>query len=361
MTNTPIGTTDGKLSARQIWLGTVACLLGLAGAVFYFFFNAPAGPSKSAGASQEVLQCALPPVPGSAAHPGMAWVPAGIFDMGDTVYPEEKPVMKTKVKGFWMDRTEVTNDQFAQFVQATGHITLAERAPDPQLHAQLPELMRQAGAVVFTMPKVIHNMEDPRQWWRYVPGANWRHPGGPGSSIEGRGAFPVVHITYADALAYARWRGHELPREAEWDWAARGGAAELPSQHDQPEKANTWQGVFPMANSGEDGFMGVAPVGCYAGNAYGLHDMVGNVWELTSDSFVPDRTVKSAGVDPDSAQRPPPFRSMATQFRVIKGGSFLCAPNYCMRYRAGSRQPQEEDLAVSHLGFRTLLRAPPPP
>jgi formylglycine-generating enzyme required for sulfatase activity len=193
-----------------------------------------------------------------------------------------------------------------------------------------------------------------------VPGANWQHPAGPSSTIDKHGHFPVVHITYEDALAYAKWKGRSLPTEAQWEWAARAGASALPHQHDQPASANTWQGIFPMANSAEDGFAGLAPVGCYGANAWGLFDMIGNVWELTSDVFVADRTApaigQGQGLDPDAAQKPPDFKAGKVQARVIKGGSFLCAPNYCMRYRAGSRQAQEEDLAVSHLGFRTVLQ-----
>lgn len=292
----------------------------------------------------------------------MVWIPAGRFDMGDKVYPEETPVLNVQVKGFWMDRTEVTNQAFAAFVKATGYVTVAERPVDPKHLANLPDSMQQAGAVVFKMPAQLTQGDDPRQWWHYVPGANWQHPAGPTSSIAQHGHFPVVHITYEDALAYAKWLGHTLPTEAEWEWAARAGAQEMPQQHDQPAGANTWQGIFPTANSSEDGFAGLAPVGCYGANAWGLFDMIGNVWELTSDVFVAERKVsangqsKDQGLDPDAAQKPPVFKTGTPQARVIKGGSFLCAPNYCMRYRAGSRQPQEEDLAVSHLGFRTILR-----
>lgn len=304
------------------------------------------------------LQCDLPAPDAKAPHPGMVWVPPGKFDMGDSVYAEEKPVRNVQVKGFWMDRTEVTNQEFAAFVKATGYVTVAERPVDPKLHASLPEVMRQAGAVVFKMPSQLTRGDDPSQWWQYVPGANWQHPAGPATSIEKHGHFPVVHITYEDALAYAKWKGRTLPTEAQWEWAARAGAKELPSQHDQPASANTWQGIFPMANSAEDGFAGLAPVGCYGANAWGLFDMIGNVWELTADVFVAERSTpaKGQGLDPDAAQKPPVFKAGTPQARVIKGGSFLCAPNYCMRYRAGSRQPQEEDLAVSHLGFRTILQ-----
>jgi formylglycine-generating enzyme required for sulfatase activity len=257
-----------------------------------------------------------------------------------------------------MDRTEVTNQEFAAFVKATGYVTVAERPVDPKLHASLPEPLRRAGAVVFKMPSQLTRGDDPSQWWQYVPGANWQHPAGPATTLEKHGHFPVVHITYEDALAYAKWKGRTLPTEAQWEWAARAGAKELPSQHDQPASANTWQGIFPMANSAEDGFAGLAPVGCYGANAWGLFDMIGNVWELTADVFVAERSTASngQGLDPDAAQKPPVFKAGTSQARVIKGGSFLCAPNYCMRYRAGSRQPQEEDLAVSHLGFRTILQ-----
>ena len=304
------------------------------------------------------LQCDLPAPDAKAPHPGMVWVPPGKFDMGDSVYAEEKPVRNVQVKGFWMDRTEVTNQEFAAFVKATGYVTVAERPVDPKLHASLPEVMRQAGAVVFKMPSQLMRGDDPSQWWQYVPGANWQHPAGPATSIEKHGHFPVVHITYEDALAYAKWKGRTLPTEAQWEWAARAGVQELPSQHDQPASANTWQGIFPMANSAVDGFAGLAPVGCYGANAWGLFDMIGNVWELTADVFVAERSTlaKGQGLDPDAAQKPPVFKAGTPQARVIKGGSFLCAPNYCMRYRAGSRQPQEEDLAVSHLGFRTILQ-----
>jgi len=318
------------------------------------------------------LQCELPPSSAAAPKPGMVWIPDGVFDMGDSVYPEEKPVRNVRVKGFWMDRTEVTNAEFSAFVKATGYVTVAERPVNPQLVANLPEDMRKPGAVVFKVPAQLTHGDDPRQWWQYIPGANWKQPAGPHSNIDNFGQFPAVHITYEDAQAYAQWKGHRLPTEAEWEWAARAGAKALPGQHDQPASANTWQGIFPMANASEDGFAGLAPVACYAPNAYGLFDMVGNVWELTADVFVTDRPAVSSsqgssanqGLDPDEAQRPPIFKTLQAnsqpnsqpKVRVIKGGSFLCAPNYCMRYRAGSRQPQEDDLAVSHLGFRTIYQ-----
>jgi formylglycine-generating enzyme len=315
-----------------------------------------AGTPGASVAGSAVLQCpTAAPVP-DAAHPGMVWVPGGNLAFGDTVYPEEQPVRSTPVGGFWMDRTEVRNDDFSAFVNATGYVTVAERPVDPALHPDLPPDMRQPGAVVFVMPNATDGSGRLTQWWRYVPGANWRHPGGPQTDIVGRGAFPVVAVTVEDAQAYARWKGHDLPTEAQWEWAARAGQAEKPDR-DPPAAANTWQGLFPVANSGDDGFIGLAPTGCYPANAYGLFDMIGNVWEITADRWTPGhRSTPSGGFDP----APTPTRASATGQHVIKGGSYLCAPNYCMRYRAGARQPQDDDLGTSHLGFRTVLNAPGP-
>ena len=210
-------------------------------------------------------------------HSGMVWVPAGTFQMGDTVYPEEGPAVTAHVRGFWMDSHEVTNGEFAAFVKATGYVTQAERPVDPRTHPDLPPDMLKSGAAVFVVPKQVDGYEDISQWWRYTPGANWRHPAGPGSSIKGRENFPVVEVTEQDAKAYARWKGHTLPTEAEWEWAARAGNPKPGLDHDQPKNANTWQGVFPVLNSGADGFVGLAPAGCYAPNAFGLYDMIGNV------------------------------------------------------------------------------------
>jgi sulfatase modifying factor 1 len=317
-------------------------------------------PRASAGVQADALapqQCALPQEPTASPHPGMVWVPAGTFALGDTVYAEEQPVRPATVKGFWMDRTEVTNAQFARFIQATGYVTLAERPVDTKLHPGLPPDMQQPGAVVFINPADVRNGGDLRQWWQYVPGASWRHPGGPATSIEGRDAFPVVNVTQEDAQAYARWAGRALPSEVEWEWAARGGLAEN-NDRSQPTQANTWQGVFPVSNQASDGFTALAPVGCFAPNGFALLDMIGNVWELTADRYT-ERHGAENNIPPDQppvAQRPgaEPGR------HVIKGGSYLCAPNYCMRYRPGARQPQEDDLATAHVGFRTVLRATGP-
>jgi len=333
-------------------LGGVAVLALASGSWWWW-----QGQQTAQRARAERLQCPLPADVAGTRYPGMVWVAAGNFDYGDTVYPEERPVRKTAVEGFWIDRTEVTNDAFAQFVQATGYVTLAERPVDPRLHPDLPPAMRLPGAVVFEMPNAVTGTGDIRQWWRYVPGANWRHPNGPANNIEGRGSFPVVAVTYEDALAYARWKGRSLPTEVQWEWAARAGQPGPAAPHDPPREANTWQGLFPVANTADDGFVGLAPVGCYAPNAAGLSDMLGNVWELTADNYTPDHAADTAS--PGGAVAPV-VRQVTTGQRVIKGGSFLCAPSYCMRYRAGARQAQEADLAASHIGFRTVLRAPGP-
>lgn len=302
------------------------------------------GGTRTAGqAAAERLACDASRLHLAGPHPGMAWVPAGRFTLGDSVYPEEGPPRAVQVEGFWMDRTEVTNDEFAEFVRATGYVTVAERPVNAATHPALPAALRQPGAVVFVMPNDVRGRGDVTQWWRYAIGASWRQPGGPGTDINGRGAFPVVAVTLEDARAYARWKGRSLPSEAQWEWAARAARADAPSSRQPPLDANTWQGLFPVINSADDGFVGVAPVACYPPNALGLHDMIGNVWELTTDLW---------NVHDGAPAQP--------ARHVIKGGSWLCAASYCMRYRAGARQPQEADLGTAHVGFRTILVAPAP-
>lgn len=293
-----------------------------------------------------------------APHSGMVWVPGGRYTMGDTVYPEEGPFQQVDVAGFWMDRHEVSNSEFAAFVKATSYVTDAERALDARSHPDIPSVMRQPGAMVFVMPHEVHDMSDVSQWWHFIPGANWRHPAGPGSSIDGHENFPVVEVTYNDALAYARWKGRDLPSEQEWEWAARGADPKAHPDHEQPKNANTWQGIFPVINSGEDGFVGLAPSGCYAPNRLGLYDMIGNAWEWTKSVYTPDHAAAEGYTLPPDAAPQPGARDAITY--TIKGGSFLCAPNYCVRYRAGAREGQEGDLGASHLGFRTILRVKNP-
>jgi formylglycine-generating enzyme required for sulfatase activity len=321
-------------------LGAIALALALG----MWFSTRGAQPTFMARA-ERCLDLRVP-----APHHGMVWIPAGSFAEGDTIYPEEGPIHTIHVAGFWIDRHEVTNAEFAAFVKATGYVTTAERQVDRMAHPDLIGELLQPGAVVFFMPKSVRGMEDISQWWRYVPGANWRHPAGPGSDLDGRDNYPVVEVTHDDALAYARWKGRALPSEAEWEWAARAGNPKSGQDHDQPKNANTWQGIFPVLNSGTDGFVGLAPAACFAPNAFGLYDMLGNVWELTDDIYLPRH-----GEVPSPDRMP--LMGEGPRY-VIKGGSFLCAPNYCMRYRSGSREGQEADLAASHLGFRTILRGP---
>jgi len=344
----------GSFFAGRRWRWTLVLLVAGALATAAWW----ALRSHRTGTEPERLACLDANAVTDARHPGMVWVPPGSFAMGDTVYAEEQPVVPTRVQGFWMDRTEVSNGEFARFVQATGYTTVAERPVDTHLHPGLPPEMRQPGAVVFISPADLRHGGDVRQWWQYVPGANWRHPGGPLTDIVGKDAFPVVAVTLEDAQAYARWKGHALPTEAEWEWAARGGRVADATEHAQPREANTWQGLFPVSNQADDGFVGLAPVGCFQPNGFKLYDMIGNAWELTADRYTEHHDGQD-NVPPD--QPPAPQRPGAEPSRhVIKGGSYLCAPNYGMRYRAGARQPQEDDLATSHVGFRTVLRRPGP-
>lgn len=267
----------------------------------------------------------------------MVWIPGGKFVMGTNPhYPEEGPPRLVEVKGFWMDAHEVTNEQFAAFVKATGYRTMAERQP-PQV-AGAPAEMLQPGSAVFTVP----TPESPT-WWRWVVGAEWRHPSGPATGIDGQDAMPVVQVAYQDAQAYARWAGKQLPSEEQWEYAARGGAPELPEPlgDDGKPQANYYQGVFPVRDLGTDGFLGRAPVGCFKPNGFGLYDMIGNVWEWTT----------AAGNRVDASE----------PVNVIKGGSFLCAANYCARYRPAARQFQERGLGTDHIGFRLIDTQRPPP
>ncbi len=273
---------------------------------------------------------------------GMVRVPGGEFEPGSNQgYPDERPAGQVRVEAFWIDRTEVTNAQFSAFVQATRHVTGAER---------------EGAAVVFKAPP-RGRVVQANGWWAYVKGADWRHPEGPGSDLRSRDNQPVVHVTLADAQAYARWLGRELPTEAQWEWAARGGGnserlEREPRADDGRPQANYWQGMFPDLNTREDGFVARAPVGCFPANGYGLHDMIGNVWEWTSDAYRGPRQAHGNG-EPAAALT----GSVAPGTpMVIKGGSFLCAADYCMRYRAAARHPQEADLGVAHVGFRTVAR-----
>lgn len=301
--------------------------------------------------------------------PDMVRVPGGIFRMGsDAHYAEEKPARDVHVNGFWMDRHAVTNAEFAHFVAKTGYITISERPLDLALYPHaLPELAV-PGALVFRMTSGPVDTSDLRNWWHYVPGASWNCPEGPNSHTVDRQDHPVVHIAFEDAQAYAEHIGHDIPTEAEWEFAARGGldSAEFVWGHEfMPEgvhQANTWQGPFPWRNFESDGWTGTAPVGCYAPNGYGLFDMAGNVWEWTSDWYgAPgEKTQSDSCCTPTMTRVASIEESYAPHLRiprkVVKGGSFLCAPNYCQRYRPAARQPQMIDSAMSHIGFRCISR-----
>lgn len=305
-------------------------------------------------------------------HPDMIWIPGGTFRMGsEDFYPEESPVHEVSVDGFWMDRHAITNEQFARFVEATGYVTLAERPLNPADFPGAPPENLVPGALVFQKRQGPVDLRNYGNWWAWVPGASWRRPVGPRSSHKGIEQHPVVHIAYEDAEAYARWAGEELPTEAEWELAARGGLDGKKftwgDEHfpDGKAMANSWQGEFPWQNLLTDGYEGTSPVGSFPPNGYGLYDMAGNVWEWTCDWYVPrhaGEVTKSCctPVNPRIVSPEKSYDPAQPQFRiprkVVKGGSYLCAPNYCLRYRPAARQPQMIDTGMSHIGFRCIVR-----
>jgi formylglycine-generating enzyme len=303
---------------------------------------------------------------------GMRWVPGGTFRMGDdNAYPEEAPAHKAAVSGFWIDEYVVTSANFAAFVAATGYRTVAERPLDPADYPGADPSLLVPGSSVFFMPTRPANLADIRSRWAYVPGACWRHPEGPGSTIEGHERHPVVHVAFEDAEAYAAWAGKALPTEAEWEFAARGGLEGAMFSWgneftpDGRYMANTWQGPFPYRDQGLDGFRGRSPVGSFPCNGYGLYDMIGNVWEWTTDWYSDHHSPEAEGpccVPRDSQGGLQTSSYDATQpgscipRKVIKGGSYLCAPNYCRRYRPAARHAQMIDTGTSHIGFRCIVR-----
>ena len=303
---------------------------------------------------------------------GMIWIAGGEFAMGsENYYAEERPVRRVHVDGFWMDAHLVTNDDFARFQAATGYVTVAERPLDPADFPGAPVENLVPGSMVFVPTPGPVNLVDSTQWWRWVPGASWRHPLGPQSSIAQLGQHPVVHVAHEDIEAYARWAGKELPTEAEWEYAARGGldGADFTWGSDDVQfsapAANTWQGDFPWRNDRIDGWVRTSPVGSYAANGFGLFDMAGNVWEWTADWYAPGhgedeavsccmpRNPRGGTVEGSFDPRQPGVRIPR---KVVKGGSHLCAPSYCYRYRPAARQPQMIDTGMCHLGFRCIVR-----
>jgi len=313
------------------------------------------------------------------AHPDMVWIPGGYFMMGSDsplAKPNEAPAHRVKVSGFWMDKTDVTNAEFAAFVKATGYVTTAERKPEwSSLQVQLPpgtpkpsDAQLVAGSMVFTGTSQPVALDDASQWWRYVPGANWRHPQGPNSSIVGKDDYPVVQVSYEDALAYAKWVGKRLPTEAEWEFAARGGLEQADFAwgrefHPNGKKmANTFAGSqFPVLDSQTRSQVGTTKVGSFPPNGYGLYDMSGNVWQWVTDWYRADAFLEEANlpqpvIDPigpaDSYDPNDKFATPNAPKRVVRGGSFLCDENFCSGYRASARRGVDPDNPMAHIGFR---------
>jgi formylglycine-generating enzyme len=324
------------------------------------------GAEKRAGEPPVIYQTK----PSEPIPEGMVWIPAGEFSMGseEEMFTDARPIHRVSVQEIWMDKTEVTNAQFAKFVAATGYVTLAERKPTAEDFPGVPSEKLVAGSIVFSPPNEAVKLDDYMQWWAYVAGANWRHPEGPQSDIKGRENHPVVHIAWDDANAYAKWVGKRLPTEAEFEWAARGGLDRKKyvwGDDFKPEgkfKANSFQGNFPNKNTAEDGFSSSAPVGSFEVNAFGLSDMAGNVWEWCSDWYRADfyqTLAKQGSVAKDPTG--PPDSSDPTEpgiaKRVTKGGSFLCTDQYCSRYMPGGRGKEAPDTGTNHLGFRLVRDA----
>jgi formylglycine-generating enzyme required for sulfatase activity len=300
----------------------------------------------------------------------MVWIPGGTFMMGSNDhYPEEAPAHQVTVDGFWMDQYTITNVLFSHFVEDTDYVTSAERSPNPEDYPGAKPEMLVPASVVFRRPRFRVDLSDHYQWWTYVRGANWRHPLGPDSTLKGLAKHPVVHIAYEDARAYATWAGKQLPTEAEWEFAARGGldgAVFAWGNEFEPDgrvMANTWQGDFPNENLVTDGYEWTAPVGSFPPNGYGLYDMTGNVWEWTTDWYQQHSEIEQTccasfnprGGRPENSYDPRSPNAKIPR-RVMKGGSYLCAPNYCQRYRPAARMAQAVDTSTCHLGFRCIIR-----
>ena len=292
--------------------------------------------------------------------PDMRWIPGGEFRMGSD-NPAEGPVHSVTLSGFWMDSHELTNAEFARFVEATHYVTTAEKAPTREEFPEAPPEKLVAGALVFTGTPGAVPLNDYTQWWTYRAGANWRHPQGPESSIEGKERFPVVHVVYGDAAAYCEWARKRLPTEAEWEFAARGGLDHATytwgdeRKHDHEKMANLWEGEFPHHNNGQDGFLRTAPVGSFPPNGFGLVDMAGNVWEWTSDWYAPSFDLSLPAINPTGPKMSYDPQDPGTAKRVIKGGSFLCNDTYCKGYRPSARMAADVSTPMEHTGFRCVM------
>jgi sulfatase modifying factor 1 len=301
----------------------------------------------------------------------MKRITGGQFLMGsDRHYPEEAPARDITVGDFWIDESPVTNDEFSRFVTETGYVTLAERPPDPAAYPGMKPEMIRAGSLVFTPTRAAVDLNQPLEWWRFEFGADWQHPYGQTSSLQNLGRHPVVHVAYEDALAYADWAGKSLPTEAEWEYAARGGLIGAPYawgnslQPGPKPMAKIWRGNFPWQNLGTDGFPYTSPVGSFPPNGHGLYDMIGNVWEWTQDWYAAGHAgiataccgARSADSSAEQRSYDPCMPDIRIGRKVLKGGSHLCAPAYCRRYRPAARYPQPIDTSTSHVGFRCVSR-----
>ena len=363
---------------RRRQLLTLIVLVGAAGGGWWLYARSyePARTSTSSAFQPTVENAAA--APGNPPE-GMVWIPGGEFSMGAAdsadmndvgmkATVDSRPIHRVYVDGFWMDTTEVTNEQFARFVEATGYVTIAERAPRAEDFPGAPPENLVAGAVVFSPPDHAVPLDNQFRWWSYVKGANWRHPEGPQGGLKGREQYPVVQVAYDDVVAFARWAGKRLPTEAEWEFAARGGlSGKLYPWGDEFTPggrwmANTHQGHFPDKDLGVDGHGGIGPVARFTPNRYGLHDVAGNVWEWVSDWYRPDyyaHLASAGGVarnprGPDSSFDP---SEPTEKKRVLRGGSFLCTDQYCSRYMVGTRGKGEGSTGTSHLGFRLVKSA----
>lgn len=377
------GSPSPARPVARAWTFVVVIVLAAFASVFMAVRGTPAAnPDPNVAASSASMFLATKqnkaPAPESAPE-GMVWIPGGEFSMGAAdpkgddnnavgmqATDDSRPIHRVYVDAFWMDKTEVTNEQFAAFVKATGYVTVAERTPRAQDFPGAPPENLVAGSVVFSPPNHAVQLDNHFQWWSYVKGANWRHPLGRESSLDGKQQFPVVHVAYEDAEAYVKWAGKRLPTEAEWEFAARGGlTGQLypwgdTFKHEGHFMANTHQGHFPERDSGEDAFTGIGPVAQFAANGYGLHDVAGNVWEWVSDWYRPDYydelasrvgVVRNPGGPASSLDPSEP----GVQKRVMRGGSFLCTDQYCSRYMVGTRGKGDVGTGTNHLGFRAVI------
>ncbi len=352
----PFNFIEQKPRSRWQVIGGVAAVVAVGG-IFTTLWrhpdSAPQAGSPSPEAGREQPAHASPSAE-------MVWIPPGTYWQGSNDVSDAQPVRPVEVDGFWIDRTEVTNAQFAAFVRATGYVTVAERAPDPKLYPGAPPELLVPGSIVFTPPPGGADLNRPLSWWSYVPGADWRHPEGPASSIDGRADHPVVQVCWEDATAYAQWAGKRLPTEAEWEYAARGGkdrkryawGDELRPQ--QQWQANIWQGRFPAENTREDGYVATAPVGSFRPNGFGLHDMAGNAWEWCADWYRPDAYASASAKNPAGPESSDDPQEPGVPKRVQRGGSFLCSDRYCVRYEVAGRGKGAPDSAANHIGFRCV-------